>query len=339
MMDGSGTTTVGGRVADGLRSVRRRLAGGFSMRPQARAGIGVPSMAIPLVAPNRSGDPEYFVAKRKRLATATSVRFLDDHHLVASHLVGQRLFLVSFDFDAGSCTIEDEIPTTFQGRPAITDLLDVDGSGGIAASNLHERAVSLYRIRDGKLVHERDLPIRDGSEGSCHGVRFMPPGDVICATCITNGRFVYFLSASTGEILYRFNDGEWVPKDVCFIDRERLLVISCSGGPRRSSGSRYESKAALIRLDLAGQRHERVSELVLPSCHVDGCAYADGVLYFTDAVRDCIRVCRVTGDALSLEESLPGYSFPHGIDVLPSAGLMAVTNYGSSDIVITRRRD
>ena len=64
--------------------------------------------------------------------------------------------------------------------------------------------------------------------------------------------------------------------------------------------------------------------------------YADGLLYFTDGVADCVRVCRVAGDVISLEPSLPGYDFPHGIDVLPSAGLMAVTNYGTSDVVITR---
>jgi len=328
--------TLGGLVANGWQSVRRRLADGFSNRQPDRAALGAPSMTIRLDAPNRSGDPEYYVAKRRRLATVTAVCFLDEHHLVASHLVGQRLFLVAFDFEARCYTIEDEIPTTFRGKPTITDLLDLDGRGRIATSNLHAFAGSLYQVRDGRLAHERDLPIRDGDEGNCHGIHFMPPGDVICATCTRNGRYVYFLSAATGEILYRFNDGAWMAKDAAFIDRERLLVVASDGGPTRASRSKYQSKATLIRVDLAARRHETISELVMPSCHVDGCVYADGRLYFTDGVADCVRVCRVTGDTISLERSLPDYDFPHGIDVLPSAGLMAVTNYGTSDIVITR---
>lgn len=325
-----------GLLTEHWRSFRRRLTGGLSSRPRS-AGPGAPSLTIPLVAPNRSGDADHFVANRKRLATATAVRFLDDHHLVASHLVGQRLYRVRFDFDARSFAIEDEIPTTFQGQPTITDLLDFDGRDRIATSDFRAFAVSLYRIREGGLVHERDLPIPDGAEGNCHGIHFVPPdGDVICATCTRDDRYVYFLSTSTGEILYRFNDGEWMAKDVCFIDPERLIVLASDGRPTRKNRSRYRSKATLIRIDVAGQRHETVSELIMPACHVDGCVYADGSLYFTDGVSDCIRVCRVEDDRISLERSLPGYSFPHGVDVLPSAGLLAVTNYGTSDVVLTR---
>jgi hypothetical protein len=323
-------------LADAWQSLRRRLTGGFASRPPVDATLGLPSLTIPIAAPNRSGDPEYFVAKRKRLATVTSVRFLDDHHLIAAHLVGQRLFLVWFDFDTRCYAIEDELETTFEGKPTITDLLDIDGRGRIATSNLHAFAVSLYQIRDGRMAHERDLPIRDGQEGNCHGIQFVPPGDVVCATCTTNGRYIYFLSPETGETLYRFNDDDWMAKDVVFIDSKRMIVISSDGGPTRARRSKYQSKASLIEIDIAARRHETISELTMPSCHVDGCVYADGLLYFTDGIRDVVRVCRMTGDVLSLEGSLPGYNFPHGIDVLPSAGLMAVTNYGSSDIVITR---
>jgi hypothetical protein len=35
---------------------------------------------------------------------------------------------------------------------------------------------------------------------------------------------------------------------------------------------------------------------------------------------------------------LPGFSFPHGLDLLPASDLLAVTNYGNNTVMLTELR-
>jgi hypothetical protein len=50
-----------------------------------------------------------------------------------------------------------------------------------------------------------------------------------------------------------------------------------------------------------------------------------------------LRACRVAGDEITFDHFLTGgFSLPHGVSVLPEEGLIAVTNYGTSDIVLSR---
>jgi hypothetical protein len=296
-------------------------------------------LTIRIDAPNRSVHGPLFVAGRKRLATVTAVRFLSHERLLATHLVGKRLYLIRYDLAARTHTVECEVPTTFGGDEVVTELVDFDGRELVATSSFSPPSVTLYRLEGTRLTHFRDLPIPDPDADGCHGVKFVPGRDVVCATCTNKERQIYFLSTTTGEILYQFGDGAWRPKDVSFVDDGRMVVISSSGNPGLRASREYRSKISLLAFDLQRRRHTYLAEVQLDRSHVDSCVHQDGRVYFssTDRRGDCVRVGRVGPDRIVVDTRLSnGYSFPHGVDVLPGAKLLAVTNYGTSDIVITR---
>lgn len=321
--------SVIGAVGDWIRRFPRARALAQSER----------CVTIRIDAPNRSVHGPLFVAGRERLATVTGVRFLGHDRLLATHLVGKRLYLIRYDLAARTHTVEREVPTTFGGDEVITELVDFDGRELVATTTFAPPAVTLYRLEGTQLTHFRDLPIADSDADGCHGVKFVPGRDVVCVTCTNKGRQIYFLSTTTGEILYKFGDGVWRPKDVSFVDDRRMVVISSSGNPGPRASREYRSKISLVAFDLERRRHVYLAEMQLGRCHVDSCVHQDGRIYVSSADQrgDCVRVCRVSADAIVLDGRLSsGYQFPHGVDVLPGASLLAVTNYGTSDIVITR---
>jgi glycosyltransferase involved in cell wall biosynthesis len=295
-----------------------------------------PSLIISLKPPMGPDDVPYYSAGRKRIATVTAVRFLDEHRLLATHLYGRRMYLVSFDFETGHSTIAHEIPTVYGNEAVITDLIDVNAAGLIAVSNFNCQSITLYRLADDRLAHWKDLAIRDDGAGRCHGIKFTPQSGIVCASCTTGERNVYFVSIDTGEVLYKFSHGDWRPKDICFVSENLMVIVYAYGSPSAKASAAYESKASLVRIDVGGGRHDFLSEVTLPACQVDCCVYKEGFVYIADQMDDCVRVCKLDGDTITFHCKLPGYSFPHGVDALPEANLLAVTNYGTSDIVITR---
>ena len=208
-------------------------------------------MIIPLEDVNNSGHGEFFVGGRTRLACATAVRLLDDRRLVCTNCVGMRMYLVDYDLDSGTYEFRTELPTEFDGGEVETDLLDVDEHGLIATSNCGATSVSLYRIEDDALHHVRDLPIHDDEADFCHGVAWVPGAQIVCATCIGGGRNVYFLSTETGEVLYRFSHDDWIPRDVCFLSSDRVVVAYSrgypGGRPDDPPAARFESRTVRAR--------------------------------------------------------------------------------------------
>ena len=199
-------------------------------------------MVIQLEDINPSGVPEYFIGDRKRLAAATSVKLLDAARLLVGNLVGQRLYLVRYDLAAGTHQILTSVGTQFGGQPVITDLVDFDGREAVVTSNCESASVSLYRLAGDELSHVKDLPIPHPQAGFCHGVKFLPPGDVVCATCTTPFPQVFFLCTKTGALLHHFGDGGWRPKDVCFVGSDRMLVLYSFGHPTPGKGTAFTIK-------------------------------------------------------------------------------------------------
>jgi WD40 repeat protein len=243
------------------------------------------------------------------------------------------VYLVRYDLASGRHEIEDCIPTRFGEHDVSTDLLDGDNRGRFATSNCTHGSVSIYRLKKNRLEFERDLPIPEKEPGFCHGVKFVPDGEILCATTTMQATSVYFLHVASGEIVYKFRDGDWRPKDVCFLDDSRIIVIYTQGTPSFGEATPYDSKASLIALDLGARRHEVIREFMI-SGHVDCCRRLGRRVYITNGSRDCVMILRLEGNTLTLDRELRGYYFPHGIDVLP--GLLAVTNYGSNTIVLSK---
>jgi len=288
---------------------------------------------------NTSGYDALFLGTRQRLACCTAVQFIDEERMLVLSCVGQRMYLVRFDLDAGTHRIEQELVTTYLGRPACSDLFAFDGRETVATSNCEDRSVSLYRLVDGRVRHARDLPIEDEAVGFCHGVGFVPPdGRVLCATSLGGGLKVYFLSPGTGELLYSFAEEGWRPKDVAFPRADRMLVASANVAATFEEGDpgAIGSKVSLVALDLDTRSHEVLDELDLPGAATDCVAADGGTVALTDQLNDKVLLCSLEDDTLALEGELPGFSFPHGVDLLPGKGVIAVTSYGDNTVTLSR---
>jgi hypothetical protein len=297
------------------------------------------SVVIKLEDINNSEHGELYVGTRKRLASCTGVRFLDRRRLLATSLVGKRMYLIGYDLDAGTHQVEACIPTQYAGQDVTTDLLDFDGYESIVTSNCDLDSVSLYRLAGERISHVQDLPLKDDEAEFCHGVKFVPgDNNTVCATCIKGDRGVYFVSTVTGDVLYKFSDGEWIPRDACFLTGDRIVVVYSRGHPGSTPDAPElrESKASLVALDLAAGSHELLSDAIFPDCQAESCVHHAGTIYFSNQLRDTVAMCEVDGDTISPTNEISGFDFPHGVDLLPELNLLAVTNYGDNSIVLTR---
>src|SRR6188508_2756686 len=145
-------------------------------------------MIIGLEDVNNSEHGELYVGSRKRLASCTGVAFVDEGRLLATSLVGKLMYLIRFDLSSGECQVERAVPTRFGGEDVVTDLVAYNGHGTIVTSNCELNSMSRYELDGDDISGAKDLPIRDERAGFCHGVGFSPSGDLICASCIGNGR-------------------------------------------------------------------------------------------------------------------------------------------------------
>jgi hypothetical protein len=294
----------------------------------------IAAMVIKMEDINNSDMPVQFIGQRSRLSSCSSVKFVDKERLVACNLAGQRMYLIRYDLESGHHEIEHCIPTQFGGKDVRTDLLDSDNKGRFATSNCEHGSISIYRLNGERLNFEKNLPILEKNPGFCHGVKFVPPkGDIICATTLKNNPSVYFLRVGSGKVIFKLREDGWRPKDVCFLDDSRMLVIYAYGTPSYVEAAPYDSKLTLIELELGTKRHKVISELKING-HVDCCRHLGEKLYITNSSRDCVMIVRFEGSELTLDHDMLGYNFPHGIDVLP--GVLAVTNYGTNSIVLTQ---
>src|SRR4051812_38789986 len=102
-------------------------------------------MVIELENLNNSEYGEFYIGSRKRLASCTGVAFVDESRLIATSLVGKRMYLIRFDLASGDCEVEQAVSTRYGGEDVVTDLVAYDGRGSIATSNCELDSMTLYR--------------------------------------------------------------------------------------------------------------------------------------------------------------------------------------------------
>lgn len=316
---------------------------GFSYRgPRVAAGRpGDTLLTIPLEHINNSGQAEYYCGERKRLATCTSVQFVGPNRLITSHFVGQRMYLIRFDLRLGTHEVECCIPTHFAGRPTCTDLLDFDGESLIASSNGDDPTVSLYRLREKQIEHERDVPLLDDEANFMHGVKFVPGHrDLLCAISPKSGAYVYFVAHRTGEVVFKFRDDGWIPKDAAFVNARTMIIAKTAVGGLRKHAcaphASFASKLSLVQFDVARKTQRILHEAHIPDCHIEACVFRKGQVVCSNQLRDSVSAFTVKGDRLQFEWTRNGYSFPHGVDIHPTLRVLAVSNYGTNNIIITQ---
>jgi hypothetical protein len=286
------------------------------------------TLEIPLETVNRTGIGPLYIAHRERLATATAVKFVNRDTLAIGSLVGQSLSLARVDWERGSYEIVAEI----EARHPV-DLMDFDGRDRLVTSNCKDPSVSLYRVRGSSIDHIADVPI---PEGYCHGARFVPGADVVCAAFVTGRVNVCFVSVSSGKVIYAIpNDEGWRAMDVCFLSVTRMIVAYTHRKPSPDPVPVCASKVCLVEIKRSRQRHRVLFETTITG-HVDSVAAVGDRVYVSDQLNDRVLLYRRIGDTLRLKRTLTGYDFPHGIDVMPApeGDLLAVSNYGSNSVRI-----
>jgi hypothetical protein len=140
---------------------------------------------------------------------------------------------------------------------------------------------------------------------------------------------VHFFDIESGEQLLHVSL-EHKTQDVAFISRTRLIVASVLGAPKSSAQPMYDSQLQIVDFDLKKRASRVASANRFRRSHFDCAVISGGVLYITDQYGN--RVVALDPDALNIGASIEGYDFPHGLDV--RHGMIAVTNYGSSTILI-----
>ena len=285
-------------------------------------------MEIQLEELNQCGRKPLFIHDRTRLATATSVKLLDDRTLVTASFVGQRMYLVRLNERRNRYEILDSLDTTFAGELAETDLMEADDHGNIVTSNFYLGSATLYRRKGKSLEFVRDLPL--GLESFVHGLRFYKPD--ILAIAVTKGRRgVHFFNIETCEHLFHI-EIDCKTQDVFFLSENRALVILAHGAPKTNEQSLYHSELQIHEFDLDRKTSRVVARSILDECHIDNCARHNHQLLLTDQLNDQLTV--IDGETLEVVERMPGFDFPHGIDVRD--GLLAVTNYGTNSVAVRR---
>jgi hypothetical protein len=267
-----------------------------------------------------------YVGDRPRYATATSVRLLDEHTLVCSSLLARKIYLIRFDVESGSCTVVDDTSTVFGGSPTETDLCDADDRGSVVISNCEGGSMSLYRILGAKISHMRDLST--SLHGNyCHGARFCGP-DVVVATALREPRGAHFYDVQTMRRLLYVRT-ERLPKDICFLPRNRAVLITTEGAPlSEKSEARGLSELQLIEYDLAGGTSRVIDRQLYAARQLDSAVLYEDRLYVVDSHGG--RLLVVDAHTLRQVDQIGGYDFPHGVDA--RYGILAVACYGTNSI-------
>lgn len=285
-------------------------------------------MEIELENLNQCGRKPLFIHDRSRLATATSVKFLDDRTFVTASFVGQRMYLIRLDERNESFQVLDAIDTTFNGELAETDLIEADGQGNIVTSNFYLGSATLYSRKRNSLSLVRDLPL--GLESYVHGLRFYRPN--ILAITVTRGRTgVHFFNTDSCEHLFHVSI-DVKTQDVIFLSGSRAMIVLAHGAPKGSQQDLYHSEIQIHEFDLAGKTSKVLSKATIDKCHIDCCARHGDRILLTDQLND--KLVLLESDSLNVIGEIDGFDLPHGIDV--RNGLLAVTNYGRNSVTIQR---
>jgi hypothetical protein len=284
---------------------------------------------------NISNTTQFYAGPQVRLATATDVVFLPNRRLLVSHLAGQTLHLVQRRRFTDDYRVLDTVITEAGGRPTINDLLSYNGNGVVAVSNCRVPSVSLYRVGRSTLTFLREIEIPEKKPGFTHGVEFTPDGRHVCIVNSGGTCRVRIHEVESGDEVFTFELVGWRPKDATYLDDNHLILPLCDGSPTSEAGEQYNSRIAVIRVDLEGRRFQMVAYVDIPGAHVDGVFYRDGQVAVADQTNDLVRFYRV--DRRSIEEvsTVSGIEFPHGVCF--DRHRVGVTSYGDSSLNIFPR--
>ncbi len=270
--------------------------------------------------PNRSDEsPLHIAARGQRESTITGVAWLDESRFVANHRNGKRVAL--FDLRA------PRNPVAAAELPNLTDSVDVKqispGLWEVVTSDCWRGAFTKLLLNDsGEPSFELLETVWKNDRTFCHGANYGPDGRLWLAMNVGRRPRIECYGERCWEL-----PAPWGARGICFDPLSgQPYALANSSNPKKQS---YAEVAVSI-WTLNPDKDDWVPCARLERTHTDCGAIYKGRLWLNDQHGD-----RVLGLDLSRREKpilLQGeFSFPHGVAISP-AGILAVTNYGSSSI-------
>lgn len=315
-------------------------------------------MIIPFeIDKKSSNEQELYYGDKKRFSTMTSVILITPNLLVGSSYYSREIYLVSFDIEDETYKVLDTISTCGDAKmevPGPTDLIDYrlcdNGTKQLILSNFNQCSMSIYEIIDNDKKIKQVRTIINTEYGNCHGISYYP-GDkdiIFVGTSGTRnpncGAYAINLMDDSPKPFFGIKEKGWLCKDVCFMNSNNVFVLYCDSAPNPHIRRRYSAKIALYYIDMNPDvlEYGKISEHKIEQHHADAIKYHNGKLYVTVEGVDTpgrvyiLDIDNKSGD-MSFAGDIKGYCFPHGIDI--KYGMIAISEYGKSDIVINKFKD
>jgi hypothetical protein len=276
--------------------------------------------------PNRANTPPLHVGKSgERYSTLTGVWWVDQTTMVVAHRSGQRVGVFDTDrFDA---------PVWIGDVAHLTDDVAAKALGPetweLAVSGCWARIYSRYTLRRTAdsppgwtmaFLDSKESPTKD----FCHGVAYDGAGQLCWSIHTgTSPRF------AIGDTLHHLPP-PWGVRDICHDPaRGRYLAVAVSKNPKQSS---YEGVVTTIWHHTDPARGWQCL-CALPGVHSDSLDVWGGHIWIPDQLGDrLLAIDAASGEVAAIYRG-DCLDFPHGLGI-SKAGLIAVTNYGSSSVAV-----
>lgn len=272
--------------------------------------------------PNRANTPELQIGRSGgRYSTLTGVWWLDDRHFIVNHRSGLRMAV----FD-----LMDPRDPLWKGEILHpTDDIAARRTGPqaweIAVSGCWACILSRFKLERsaGFELTEQEVLAHNGKD-FCHGVAYDADGK-LCYS-IHTGKDPRFSIA--GQI-HRL-PAPWGVRDICHDPaRKRYLAVAVSANPRKKA---YGSvKTTLWACPEGGTDWACLGLYV--NVHSDALVVWKDRIWIPDQVGDRLLAVDALDGEIRLICDGDAFDFPHGLGI-SETGKIALTNYGSSSVVV-----
>lgn len=309
-------------------------------------------MKIPFsLEDNPYNEELLYYGNRRRYSTMTSVVLISSSLLVCASYGFRKLYLVKFNLEDETYEVLDSIDTVGDSEGLVTgptDLIDYcQETRQLITSNFDQCSISIYSIENQcKLKYLKSIV--NNRCGPCHGISYYPDNSNIvffATTGTTNpypAAYAINIDQEFPKPFFAVYEMGWLGKDICFMNKNNMFVLYCNNAPNPNEQREYSSKIVLYFVDIYRGAYGKISEIKLENHHSDSCFYKNGKLYVTTQSLEgegkvvIYNVDKTNGEFVYNSE-IPGFNFPHGIDI--NYNTLAVTEYGNNDVVIKKFLD
>jgi hypothetical protein len=263
--------------------------------------------------------PKVFAGFRERYSCATAVAFITENLLVSAAFNSRKLYLI--ELTENGHNILQEVKTNHS--PDLMKYKD----GMILTSDYPYMEPnghgSIYDLIDGKIVFRKEIPIINTK---IHGCGIIDHSTIILTNQNVDNKDCLFIDVPTGNIIKRFKDFDYYPKDT-FVFGDRILIICAGSIP--DIGKKVVTEESVLYLfdkDL-----KKLDEMRFFG-QTDSLTLTGEDGFVTIQTHDEILHFNLINDKLSIVKRIKGFDFPHGVDSFEDK--VAVTNYGDNTIRI-----